>query len=172
MSLFGVTEWVGMVFILMMIPGGLYASQSTDIDVYYKDCIKVLNSTENAKRTLTYRSVRALSQQILFQLEFRDSYQNSRELKEWRASNEYVLATSYKEYIDTLSSGTLKGFNIRFKSGLKGYLCAESAATGDREEFKKRIYEIKKQENNLPLPEYVDRFFELPQYHRLEVNDE
>jgi hypothetical protein len=144
-------------------------SGSQNVTANYRACHTLNIKKEKVKENLINEAIKRLAEQVLFKIDFRETFDRSGVIENWVSDGRELYSTRYKEYMKLLSSGTLKNFNYRFIDQPEdNNLCIEASAVGNLPEFRQKIAEIELLEKSLPEPNYVEAFNELPGYHRLD----
>ncbi len=140
-----------------------------EVEAKFSTCRSLEAGSEQVKQELKEQAIKRLAEHILFKVEVRDTVDHTGLVEDWVSDGREIYSTRFREYINLLSSGTLKRFDHEFvKSKSDSALCINASAYGDVDEFRQKIDEIEMNTRDLPKPQYVEKFNELPDYYRLD----
>lgn len=158
---------IGAVTVLLISSTSVLTQAEELRQVTFDNCLPIKASMVQVKGDLYKSSVIELAKQLLFYVEAEESYTRKKNIiSNWKIKNDVVTSTSYAQYLNVISAGSLQNFTIQYQV-YKNKVCSSSTAYGSTEEFKRMIEKIRSVEESLPDPEIVQSFYELPEYYRV-----
>ncbi len=85
-----------------------------EVEAKFSTCRLLEAASEKIKQKLKEEAIKRLAEHILFKVEVRDTVDHTGVVEDWVSDGREMYSTRFTEYINLLSSGTLKRFSHEF----------------------------------------------------------